>query len=73
MKATQDAARHVDSDAEIVAKHAHAEVGMIGHDFFDIVGTVSPSGFAAARQKDYKVRFVKTESGEPCTRFVLEG
>jgi len=72
MNATQDAARHIDSDAEIVAKHANAGVGFLGNDFFDIVGTVDPNGFEAARQKDYKVEFVKTQSGETCTRFVLE-
>jgi len=72
MSATQDAARHVDSDAEIVAKHAKAEVGMIGDDFFDILGSVSPKGFRAAESKDYRVEFVGKEGSQPCTRFVLD-
>jgi len=67
-----DPARHIDSDAEIVAKHAKAEVDTIGHDYFNIVGTISPNGFEAARQKGYVVSRVMTLGEEPCTRFVLD-
>jgi len=72
MNATQDAARHVDSDAEIVAKHANAEVGMIGDDFFDILGSIKPKGFRAAESKDYRVEFIGVEGDQPATRFVLD-
>jgi len=68
--ALQDPAQHVDSDQQIVAKHAGAEAGHFGTDFFDIIGTVDPDGFEAARQKGYQVHFVATEGGDPCTRFV---
>jgi len=47
--ALQDPAQHVDSDQQIVAKHAGAEAGHFGTDFFDIIGTVDPDGFEAAR------------------------
>jgi len=72
MTELQDPARHIDSDAEIVAKHANAEVDMVGHGYFNLVGTIDPDGFEAARQKDYVVSRVMTLGGEPCTRFVLE-
>ena len=72
MTELQDPARHIDSDAEIVAKHANAEVDTVGNDYFNIVGTIDPDGFEAARQKDYVVSRVMTLGGEPCTRFVLE-
>jgi len=72
MSATQDAARHVDSDAEIVAKHANAEVGMIGDAFFDILGSVNPKGVRAAESKGYRVATIGVEGNQPCTRFVLD-
>ena len=68
-----DPARHVDDDAEMVAGHADADVGMVGDDFFDVEGSIGPKGFKGAQSKGYRVERVGTVAGgKPCTRFVLD-
>ena len=67
-----DPARHIDSDAEIVAKHANAEVDHVGSDYFNIKGTIDRKGFKAAQSKGYVPTRVMKFRDKPCTRFVLE-